>query len=66
MSLTTPLISYKRALLILNPDIIYLSFLEVLLVDLYYASSIVYTLFNYIIAMLGTYSIREGHKIKGL
>ena len=44
MSLTTPLILYKRVLLILNPDIICLSFLGVLPVDLYYTSSIVYIL----------------------
>jgi len=66
MSLTAPLISYKRVLLILNLDIICLSFLGVLLVDLYYTSSIIYTLFNYIIAMLGIYSIGKGCGIKGL
>ena len=66
MSLTTPLILYKRALLIPNPDIIYLSFLGVLPVDLYYTSSIVYTPSNYIIAMLGIYSISKGRGIKGL
>jgi len=66
MSLTAPLISYKRALLILNLDIICLSFLGVLLIDLYYTSSIVCTLFNYVVAMLGVYSIGKGRGIKGL
>ena len=66
MSLTAPLILYKQVLLILNPDIICLSFLRVLLVDLYYASSIVYTPFNYVVAILGIYSVGEGHGVKDL
>jgi hypothetical protein len=48
-----------------NLNIICSSFLGVLLVDSYYASSMVYTLSNYI-AMLGGYSIGKGHGIKGL
>ena len=66
MSLTAPLISYKQALLIPNPNIICLSFLGVLLVDLYYASSIVYIPFNCVVAILGIYSIGKGHGVKGL
>ena len=66
ISLTAPLISHKQALLILNLDIIYLSFLGGLPVDLYYASSIVYILFNCVTAMLGAYSIGKGRGIKGL
>jgi hypothetical protein len=49
----------------LNLDIICLSFLGVLLVDLYYASSIIYTLSN-CVAMLGKYNINKGRGIKGL
>jgi len=66
MSLTAPLILYKQVLLILNLDIIYLSFLGVLPVDLYYTSSIVYILFNCVIAILGVYGVGEGHGVKGL
>ena len=40
-------------------------FLEVLLVDLYYVSSIVYILSN-CIAMLGRYSISKGYRIKNI
>jgi len=66
MSLTAPLILYKQALLILNLNIIYLSFLGVLLVDLYYASSMVYTPSNYIVTILGIYIIGKGRGIEGL
>ena len=65
ISSTAPLILYKRALLIPNLDIICSSFLKVLLVNLYYAFSIVYTPSNYI-AILGGYSIGEGHRIKSI
>jgi len=66
ISSTAPLISYKQVLLILNLDIIYLSFLGVLLIDLYYVFSIVYILFNCVIAILGVYGVGEGHGVKGL
>ena len=49
----------------LSLDIIYLSFLKVLLVDLYYASSIVYTPSN-CIAILDGYSVSKGYKIKNI
>ena len=49
----------------LNLDIICLFFLGVLLVDLYYASFIVYILFN-CVAMLGGYSVGKGCGIKGV
>ena len=49
----------------LNLDIICSSFLKVLLVNLYYASSIVYTQSN-CAAMLGRYSVGERYKIKGI
>ena len=65
MSLTAPLILYKQILLIPNLNIIYLSFLEILLVDLYYTSFIVYTLFN-CVTMLGGYSIGLKHRIEGV
>ena len=56
---------YKQALLILNLNIICLSFLGVLLVDLYYASFIVYTPFN-CVTMLGGYDVGKEYKIKGV
>ena len=49
----------------LSLDIIYLSFLGVLLIELYYAFFIVYTSSNYV-AMLGGYSIGEGYEIKSV
>jgi hypothetical protein len=49
----------------LNLNIICLSFLGVLLVDLYYTSFIVYIPSNYI-TMLGRYSVNKGRGIKGL
>ena len=49
----------------LNLDIIYLSFLGVLLVDLYYAFFIVYTPSN-CVAILGGYSVGLKCKIKGV
>ena len=49
----------------LNLDIICLSFLGVLLVDLYYASFIVYILSN-CVAILGGDSVGEGYRIKGV
>ena len=64
MSLTAPLISSKQVLLILNLDIICLSLLGVLLIDLYYAFSIVYTLFNCVVAILGGYSIGKDVGLK--
>ena len=65
MSLTAPLILYKQALLILNLDIIYLSFLGVLLVDLYYTSFIIYTPSNYV-AILSGYSVSKGRGIESV